>query len=682
MKKIDLVTLLPYIDCSRLTYQEWVNVGMALKHEGYSCDVWDNWSRSDPERYKAGECAKKWHSFQGSMRNVTGAVITTLAKEGGWIPRSRMKDEALEWDAEINDEAVVVDKHYLEREEIRDPKNWDPADEVIRYLKALFRPDEKVGFVMQSFQRDDGRFAPANSGSYTSTAQSLIDEMKKHHDIGRVFGDYDKTAGAWIRFNPLDGSGVKDRNVTDYRFALIESDNLDPGRQLDIIKKLELPVAVLVHSGNKSLHAIVHVDADTFDEYRRRVEYLYSVCQKNSLQVDTNDRNPSRLSRLPGCERNGQKQFIVAENIGKSNFQEWKEWIESLNDDLPDPESLADVWDNMPELSPPLIDGVLRQGHKMLLAGPSKAGKSFALIELSIAIAEGTTWFGWQCARGKVLYVNLELDKASCLNRFKDVYDHLGLKPEHVSAIDIWHLRGKAIPMDKLAPKLIRRATKKDYIAVIIDPIYKVLTGDENSADQMAHFCNQFDKVATELKSAVIYCHHHSKGLQGAKRSMDRASGSGVFARDPDAILDMIQVNPKKKKEDEQAENNKPSAPKTAWRITGTLREFPPFKPVNAWFDWPVHMLDKDGTLENAAADGDQKDLSRRGNEKKQTKAEARRADIDFAIADKLMKNQEVTLKDLAAEFKVTDRTLRYDIQKMEHYRIEDGKILNAEDGN
>ena len=43
---------------------------------------------------------------------------------------------------------------------------------------------------------------------------------------------------------------------------------------------------------------------------------------------------------------------------------------------MPDPESMAAVWDNLPELAPPLIAGVLRQGHKMLLAGPSKAGRS------------------------------------------------------------------------------------------------------------------------------------------------------------------------------------------------------------------------------------------------------------------------------------------------------------------
>ncbi|MDM5146180.1 hypothetical protein ICE98_03317 [Lactococcus lactis] len=42
--------------------------------------------------------------------------------------------------------------------------------------------------------------------------------------------------------------------------------------------------------------------------------------------------------------------------------------------------------------------------------------------------------------------------------------------------------------MDKLTPKLIRRAQKEKFDAVIIDPIYKVLTGSENDAEQMAKF--------------------------------------------------------------------------------------------------------------------------------------------------------------------------------------------------
>lgn len=223
--------------------------------------------------------------------------------------------------------------------------------------------------------------------------------------------------------------------------------------------------------------------------------------------------------------RQGHKQFLVDTNIGKASFVEWQEWIEAVNDDLPEPESISEIWDNLPELAKPLIDNVLRQGHKMLIAGPSKAGKSYALIELCCAIAEGRQWLNFSCTKGKVLYVNLELDRASCLHRFKDVYTAMGWESSNLSNIDVWNLRGKSIPMDKLAPKLIRRAAKKNYIAIVIDPIYKIITGDENSADQMAHFCNQFDKVCTELGCAVIYCHHHSKGGQGSKNLWTELQG-------------------------------------------------------------------------------------------------------------------------------------------------------------
>ena len=96
-----------------------------------------------------------------------------------------------------------------------------------------------------------------------------------------MIGDYKEAAGAWIRFNPLDGRGVKNENVTDYRFALVESDNMEIEEQNAIIRELDLPVACLVYSGKKSLHAIVKVDARSYEEYRKRVDYLYEVCRKN-----------------------------------------------------------------------------------------------------------------------------------------------------------------------------------------------------------------------------------------------------------------------------------------------------------------------------------------------------------------------------------------------------------------
>ncbi|MCB5829724.1 AAA family ATPase, partial [Acidaminococcus intestini] len=172
-------------------------------------------------------------------------------------------------------------------------------------------------------------------------------------------------------------------------------DDLSLAKQNEAIRKLQLPVATLTYSGAKSIHAIVKIDAANAEEYRQRVEFLYKICEKNGLTIDTANKNPSRLSRLPGIKRGGKKQFLIGTNLGKESWNEWREWIENTNDDMPFIKNLGEAKDKgLPPKADELIHGVLRQGHKMLIAGPSKAGKSFALIELAMAIASGTTWLG------------------------------------------------------------------------------------------------------------------------------------------------------------------------------------------------------------------------------------------------------------------------------------------------
>lgn len=712
----DLIKALEYINPELCSYQEWVNVGMALKLEGYSVADWDRWSMAD-KRYHSGECAKKWDTFGGSNSPVTGGTILQMAKENGYRP---YEAHELEWDNVINFE----NEADIPAEEV-EPAHY----QLIRYLETLFEVNENVGYVTESWEKD-GKYLPSK-GHYDRTAGQLIEALSKcNGDIGAVLGDYNPKAGAWVRFNPLDGNGVKNENVTDFRFTLVESDNMTLSEQERIIHSIRLPVAALVDSGNKSIHAIVRVDASDKNEYRKRVEYIYKQCQNAGLIVDIANKNPARLSRMPGVMRNGKMQKLLATNIGCKDFTEFEEYTESINDNLPDEESLASVWENMPELSPELIYGVLRQGHKMLISGMSKAGKSYGLIELCIAIAEGISWFGFKCAKGRVLYVNLELDRASCLHRFKSVYEALGVTPENLDKIDIWNLRGRSCPMDKLAPKLIRRAKQKGYIAVIIDPIYKVITGDENSADQMAAFCNQFDKICTELATAVIYCHHHSKGSQVGKRSMDRASGSGVFARDPDALLDMselvlndsvikqlennavceickkylaradklalasqddlcseVQMRELCSKALTELENDamykeiakarKAVQSRTAWRIEGTLREFARFKPINLWFEYPVHKVDTTGILNDVDTDDNRPNYQKAidsHKRKAETKREKNKVKFENAVALSNAGNAP-TVKQLAEYLEMKERTVR---DWIERYGYELDKDTNT----
>lgn len=709
MKQYNLLELLDYINPSELSYQEWTNVGMALKHEGYEASDWDSWSAQDSERYKRGECFTKWNSFNETAGDiVTGGTIFDYAKKGGFVPPKKIdpNEGVLGWEDEIGN---IIDKDSIDSIELHEPSdsNWNPANELIRYLTTLFDTDEYVGFVVSSIENEKGKFIPGNRGNFRMTAGQIVEGLHScNGDIGAVIGDYNQAAGAWIRFNPLNGEGVRNTDIASFKYALVESDSLDIGKQLSIIHQLELPVAAVVYSGAKSIHAIVKVDASDNKEYRERVSYLYKICDKNGLEVDSQNKNPSRLSRMPGCIRGDHKQFIIETNTGKETWSDWVEWVESMNDDLPDEENLADVLFNLPDYAEELIEGILRQGHKMLLVGPSKSGKSFSLIELCIAIAEGTKWMGRQCKQGDVLYVNFELDRASCLHRFKDVYQTLGLTPNNANRIFVWNLRGKTPALDQLVPKLIRRAEKKKYIAVVVDPIYKVITGDENSASEMAKFCNQFDKIADALGASVIYAHHHSKGAQGGKKSMDRASGSGVFARDPDALLDMIELDMNKevkehfinearveamhavldkyvpkwrtyiyqtKKTDDhdfEAMNDycaemlefeqmnelqyltelKVDAAKhiTALQISGTLREFATFDPINCFFKYPVHFLDNANLLKGCRPEGSKKKSKFEKMNETNKKKQDENIELFLNAFDQLNHDGQVTVKELA----------------------------------
>ena len=304
----------------------------------------------------------------------------------------------------------------------------------------------------------------------------------------------------------------------------------------------------------------------------------------------------------------------------------------------------------------------------MLISGSSKAGKSFLLMELCVSIAEGIPWISFPCKKEKVLYVNLEIDPASAINRFLKIYQALNLPMTNADSISIWNLRGHAVPLDQLVPKIIRRVQGQNYAAIVIDPIYKIITGDENNASDMGAFCNQFDKICTETGCSVIYCHHHSKGAQGAKRAMDRASGSGVFARDPDAQLDLIQLELSDDLRDNVRDGLAP-----AWRIESSLREFPNIYPVNLWFEYPVHRVDSEGTLKDSYAEGSP--MGNLSRSKKYTTAEERKASVDAAY-DACALETPVPLEAMADYMGVTIRCARDRIKEFkDEYTVKGGYV-------
>ena len=153
----------------------------------------------------------------------------------------------------------------------------------------------------------------------------------------------------------------------------------------------------------------------------------------------------------------------------------------------------------------------------------------------------------------------------------------------------------------------------------------------------------------------MIYCHHHSKGAQGGKNAADRASGSGVFARDADALLDMIQL----KVPESMQSYCGVSESATAWRIEPVLREFPEPGPVDVWFDYPRHFVDRDGNLATCKPDDGiptVEELNKRRQAAQGEKVEALMR--EFERLEKLSQNGVVQVQDLVFSTGMTPATI------------------------
>jgi len=158
---------------------------------------------------------------------------------------------------------------------------------------------------------------------------------------GRIQADHVKTVSEWIAFfqaalnkghnlfmpffcaNPLletpdeKGSFRNDRQVKSFKYVLVEADP-DPNepiedqmtieRQIPLLRGLELPVVSLVYTGGKSIHALLNVTQYAGQQITSKADWDRIIkdglfTQLKPLGFDPANKNPSRLTRLPGVYR-------------------------------------------------------------------------------------------------------------------------------------------------------------------------------------------------------------------------------------------------------------------------------------------------------------------------------------------------------------------------------------------
>lgn len=117
--------------------------------------------------------------------------------------------------------------------------------------------------------------------------------------------------GNFVSINPMHTKRA-DANVTAFRNILLEFDSGTEAEQKAIVDTI--PYSTLVHSGGKSLHAIISLAEPVADaeEYRRLVVAIYNKVP----QADPAAKNASRFTRVPGIFRldKGKFQTLLAVN--------------------------------------------------------------------------------------------------------------------------------------------------------------------------------------------------------------------------------------------------------------------------------------------------------------------------------------------------------------------------------
>lgn len=124
-------------------------------------------------------------------------------------------------------------------------------------------------------------------------------------------------------------------------------------------------------------------------------------------------------------------------------------------------------------------------------------------------------------------------------------------------------------------------------------------------------------------------------------------------------IIDLIQLDTTP----EFVLKNTPNENSTAWRVEGSLREFPSFKPVNCWFNYPIHVTDTIGVLSTTFVEGSRDANLAKSGKRKQTPA-SRKEEFDDAFAAVCLGKKSCQVNELAEFMGLSERTIQSRIQE------------------
>ena len=192
----------------------------------------------------------------------------------------------------------------------------------------------------------------------------------------------------------------------------------------------------------------------------------------------------------------------------------------------------------------PLVENMTRRGEVTLLSSASKMGKSWWMQNLATCLSEGIPFIGLDTVKSNCLMLDLELSQVDAMDRLWSIALAMGLKHPPKN-LHLWSLRKHCYDLGTIIETLHNRLESMPPMdAIFLDPIYMLGQSedfDENSSSACTMLLTELEKITAKSDAALYVTHHFRKGTMGRESHIDRASGSGVFARFPDCLISLSQ---------------------------------------------------------------------------------------------------------------------------------------------
>lgn len=153
-------------------------------------------------------------------------------------------------------------------------------------------------------------------------------------------------------------------------------------------------------------------------------------------------------------------------------------------------------------------------------------------IRFCVDVSNGDDWLGFKTTKSSVMYLQLELPNQMLQTRIRKMIVggkqhaplHLWTEPSIKIDSDVGYKRIKEM-IDKFKPQIL-----------VVDPIYKIVSGDMLDTRHVQNLVDWIDKLIEECGLSIMLVHHTRKGTFEESGSDDML-GSVIFSAWADSVI-------------------------------------------------------------------------------------------------------------------------------------------------